>query len=323
METVKSLQMEPQLEQRFGDYLASYLAGRLQHAPARQHLQRRRQRARAAADARHPVRRRLAGDDATTSFTIGMLVAFQMFAGRLSQPMLRLVGPVAGVPAGRRSRCKRLGDIMDAPPSRMRSSPRASAGGQGRDRGRATSPSAIAEQPAVPLRELRPRARSPASCVALMGPSGCGKSTLAKLLQGFYQPERRQHHASTAATSATSRRTSCASTSASCRRRPCSSPARSTTTSSLANPHAGFEQVVQACKIAEIHDVIEKLPKGYQTEIGEHGVGPLRRPEAAHRHRARAAQAPARPDLRRGDEQPRRRRPRSSSRSTVNQLKGG
>ena len=27
-----------------------------------------------------------------TDFTIGMLVAFQMFAGRLSQPMLRLVG---------------------------------------------------------------------------------------------------------------------------------------------------------------------------------------------------------------------------------------
>jgi subfamily B ATP-binding cassette protein HlyB/CyaB len=40
-----------------------------------------------------------------------------------------------------------------------------------------------------------------------------------------------------------------------------------------ANPNAGFPDVVQACKIAEIHDVIEKLPKGYNTEIGEHGVG--------------------------------------------------
>ena len=40
--------------------------------------------------------------DMTTSgaFTIGMLVAFQMFAQRVSQPMLRLVGPVAAVPAG-------------------------------------------------------------------------------------------------------------------------------------------------------------------------------------------------------------------------------
>jgi subfamily B ATP-binding cassette protein HlyB/CyaB len=40
-----------------------------------------------------------------------------------------------------------------------------------------------------------------------------------------------------------------------------------------ANPNAGFPDVVQAAKIAEIHDVIEKLPKGYNTEIGEHGVG--------------------------------------------------
>ena len=30
---------------------------------------------------------------------------------------------------------------------------------------------------------------------------------------------------------------------------------------------------IQACKLAEIHDTIEKLPEGYQTVIGEHGVG--------------------------------------------------
>jgi subfamily B ATP-binding cassette protein HlyB/CyaB len=40
-----------------------------------------------------------------------------------------------------------------------------------------------------------------------------------------------------------------------------------------ANPNASFNDVVQACKIAEIHDMIEKLPKGYNSEIGEHGVG--------------------------------------------------
>ena len=40
-----------------------------------------------------------------------------------------------------------------------------------------------------------------------------------------------------------------------------------------ANPNATFDQVVQACKIAEIHDFIEKLSNGYNTEIGEHGVG--------------------------------------------------
>lgn len=41
----------------------------------------------------------------------------------------------------------------------------------------------------------------------------------------------------------------------------------------VANPHASFENIIQACKMAEIHEVIEQLPQGYQTAIGEHGAG--------------------------------------------------
>jgi len=41
----------------------------------------------------------------------------------------------------------------------------------------------------------------------------------------------------------------------------------------MANPHATFEQIMEACRKAEIHDVIERLPQGYQTLLGEHGVG--------------------------------------------------
>jgi ATP-binding cassette, subfamily B, bacterial HlyB/CyaB len=41
----------------------------------------------------------------------------------------------------------------------------------------------------------------------------------------------------------------------------------------LANPHASFEQIIQACQLAEIHTTIEKLPQGYQTVVGEHGTG--------------------------------------------------
>jgi len=40
----------------------------------------------------------------------------------------------------------------------------------------------------------------------------------------------------------------------------------------MANPHATFDQVVHACKMAEMHSSIEALPQGYQTEIGERGA---------------------------------------------------
>lgn len=41
----------------------------------------------------------------------------------------------------------------------------------------------------------------------------------------------------------------------------------------MAHPHASFEDVIEACKAAEIHEVLDKLPEGYQTEIGERGTG--------------------------------------------------
>lgn len=41
----------------------------------------------------------------------------------------------------------------------------------------------------------------------------------------------------------------------------------------MANPHATFDDIVRACRMAEIHEAIERLPQGYQTEIGERGAG--------------------------------------------------
>jgi len=53
--------------------------------------------------------------------------------------------------------------------------------------------------------------------------------------------------------------------------KPTSSAARSTKTSSRTPTPPRPRRA--GAKIAEIHDTIEKLPKGYNTEIGEHGVG--------------------------------------------------
>ncbi|HEX6827881.1 MAG TPA: peptidase domain-containing ABC transporter, partial [Burkholderiales bacterium] len=268
METVKSLQMEPQLAARYGDYLATYLQASFN--------------TRALANSYNVAANSL--EQAMTlailclgawlamtepGFTIGMLVAFQMFASRLSGPMLRLAGlwqelQQAGIAV------KRLGDIMDAPaepqvlvPSRETKAPgRIEIHGLGFRH---------AENLPWLFRDFS-LAIEPGRCVAVMGPSGCGKSTLAKLLQGFYLPQegrilvggRDLRHLG-----------------ANELRRPYGVVPQETVLFSgtlyenllLANPHASFEQVVEACKLAEIHAVIEALPQGYQTPVGEHGAG--------------------------------------------------
>jgi subfamily B ATP-binding cassette protein HlyB/CyaB len=63
--------------------------------------------------------------------TVGMLVAFQMFASRMSQPLLRLVGlwqefQQASVAV------KRLGDILDMPQEPVTLTPQQAPGGEGR-----------------------------------------------------------------------------------------------------------------------------------------------------------------------------------------------
>jgi subfamily B ATP-binding cassette protein HlyB/CyaB len=105
-----------------------------------------------------------------------------------------------------------------------------------------------------------------------MGPSGAGKSTLAKLLQGFYQPA----SGSIRIDGIDIRHLSANELRAHFGVVPQETMLFSGTildNLKIANPFASFEQVVAACRMAEIHSVIEALPNGYQTEIGERGVG--------------------------------------------------
>jgi subfamily B ATP-binding cassette protein HlyB/CyaB len=192
-----------------------------------------------------------------------------MFASRVSQPMLRMVGLWQQFQQANLS-VQRLGDIMNAPaepysvlPSRVR-------GGRGR----------------IEIEDLRYRYAEnlpflfqgfnlkvePGRVLAIMGPSGSGKSTLAKLLQGFYVPSGgiiKIDGTNIAHLSANELRSYFGVV-----------PQETVLFSGslydnllIANPHASFDDVVRACRMAEIHDVIEALPQGYQTEIGERGVG--------------------------------------------------
>lgn len=201
--------------------------------------------------------------------TVGMLVAFQMFASRLSQPVMRLVGlwqefQQASVAV------KRLGDILDMPQEPVTLTPQRAAGGAGKIEIKDVAFRYSERHPwlyrnlnlTIPVGKL----------TVLMGPSGCGKSTLAKLLQGFYFPHEGQ---------ITIDGRDLRSLAANELRAYFGVVPQETTLFSgtvydnlvMAHPHASFDDVIAACKAAEIHEVIEKLPQGYQTEIGERGTG--------------------------------------------------
>ncbi|MDI9335399.1 MAG: peptidase domain-containing ABC transporter [Cytophagales bacterium] len=284
LETVKSLQMESQLTQRYREYLATYLtagfatkqvgntynvvAGMLEQLMTMLVL------CMGAwivmnggLSAGGSLDASLEGQGET--FTIGMLVAFQMFSSKLSQPMMRLVGLWQQFQQANIS-IKRLADIMDAPREPYALTP-----------SRSTQMLGKIEIVNLTFRygEDRPYlyqnlslTLQPNKTTIMVGPSGSGKSTLAKLLQGFYQPTQGQikidgidirHLAANelrAYFGVVPQETNLFS---------------GTILDNLmvANPQATFEQIVQASRMAEIHTTIEALPKGYQTEIGERGAG--------------------------------------------------
>ena len=112
----------------------------------------------------------------------------------------------------------------------------------------------------------------PGHLTVVMGPSGCGKSTLAKLMLGFYQPV--EGHI--ALDGKDIRHLAANELRATFGVVPQETVLFAGTLYDnlvMAHPHASFEDVILACKAAEIHEVIEKLPNGYQTEIGERGTG--------------------------------------------------
>ena len=268
MDTVKSLQMEPQLKRRFGEYLAAYLAAGF----ATKQIGNSYNVAANALEQLLTLAILCTGAwlvMTSPGFTIGMLVAFQMFAGRLSQPMLRMVGlwqqfQQADIAV------KRLGDVMNAPAEPYSIVPARQGGGAGRIE---IKNLAFRYADNLPwLYQGLNLTLEPGRCVALMGPSGSGKSTLARLLQGFYQPQ----EGAILIDGHDLRHLSANELRGHFGVVPQETMLFSGTIYDnlvIANPHAGFEQAVEACRMAGIHDTIEKLPQGYQTPIGEHGAG--------------------------------------------------
>ena len=207
--------------------------------------------------------------DAYSNFIIGMLVTFQMFSSRLSQPVMRLVGlwqefQQADIAV------KRLGDVMNAPAEPMTLIPTRANVNQATNITVDGLGFKYGEDLPWLYQNLSFNIQA-GHCVLVMGPSGCGKSTLAKLLLGFYRPQEgniKLNGQDISYLAANELRNHFGVV-----------PQETLLFAGtiydnliLANPHASFEQIIQACQLAEIHTTIEKLPQGYQTVVGEHGT---------------------------------------------------
>ena len=279
MATVKSLQMEPVLEERYGEQLAQYLAAGFEtrqlgntYNVLANTLEQVMTLAILVVGALLVMDSAASAAAGATTFTIGMLVAFQMFASRMSQPMLRLVGLWQQFQQARIA-VRRLGDIMNMPVEPHAIVPKRPPEAHARAGHIEYKGVSFRYAPDHPwlFRELDLQFR-PGRFTVLMGPSGSGKSTLAKLLQGFYPPAdgRIFIDGQDIGHLGANELRACFGV----------VPQETTLFSGtvydnlqLANPQADFKQIAAACRMAEMHDVIEALPQGYQTPLGEHGVG--------------------------------------------------
>ena len=111
----------------------------------------------------------------------------------------------------------------------------------------------------------------PGETVALVGPSGAGKSTVIQLLMRFYDPQK----GNIAIDNQDIKKVSLHSL-----RKNISLVSQDVilfdetikNNISYAQSNANQEQIVEACKFAAAHEFIQKLPKGYETVIGENGI---------------------------------------------------
>jgi subfamily B ATP-binding cassette protein HlyB/CyaB len=202
------------------------------------------------------------------SLSVGELVAFNMLAGRVSQPVLRLAQVWQDFQQARLS-IARLGDILNTP-----AEPTYNAS-------RSTIPAVTG---AIKFEHVTFRYRvdgseilhdvnfdiSPGQIVGIVGPSGSGKSTIAKLVQRLYMPESGKVIVDG---------TDLAMVDPAWLRRQIGVVLQENVlfnasvreNIALGDPAMPMEKVIEAAKLAGAHEFILELPEGYDTMVGERG----------------------------------------------------
>ena len=202
------------------------------------------------------------------SLTIGELVAFNILAGRVSAPVLRLAQMWQDFHQARLS-VARLGDILNTPTEPTFS------------RGRTALPAirgdVVFEHVTFRYRLDGPEVlhdvsftASAGQVVGIVGPTGSGKSTLAKLVQRLYVPESGRvlvDGVDIAMVDSTWLRRQLGIVLQENVLFNCS--VRDNI--ALAQPGAPIDKVIAAAKLAGAHEFILELPEGYDTAVGERG----------------------------------------------------
>jgi subfamily B ATP-binding cassette protein HlyB/CyaB len=200
--------------------------------------------------------------------TVGGLIAFNMLAGRINAPILKLAALWQEVTQMKVS-VKRLADIMDAQPepsfSPERATPPEIAGRVTFDhvtfRYRPDGPEVLAD---VSFEA------KPGEIIGLVGVSGAGKTTLMRLVQRLYTPERGRilvdgmdlglldAHWLRRQMGVVGQDTALFNRSA-------------RDNIALGHPDLPMAEIIHAATLAGAHDFILELPEGYDTLIGERG----------------------------------------------------
>jgi subfamily B ATP-binding cassette protein HlyB/CyaB len=199
--------------------------------------------------------------------TVGQFVAFNMFAGRVSQPIMRMAQlwtdfQQTGISVAR------LGDILntrtEVPPTSAAQLPPV--------KGRITLDNVVFRYrpEAVPVLNGISLDIKPGEVIGIVGRSGSGKSTLTKLVQRLYVPEQGRILVDGIDISLID--------AAQLRRQVgvvlqenllFNRSVRENI--AITDPAAPIEAVVRAAQMAGAHDFISELPEGYDTLVGEQG----------------------------------------------------
>jgi len=265
--TVKSLAIEPQMNQKWENLLSQYVKAtfstmKLTNVAGNtaQYIQKMSSLAVLWFGAQQVMEGKL---------TVGQLIAFQMLAGKVIDPILRLVNAWQDYQQAKLS-VERLGDILNYPSESAKNH-------------KHIQTSVLQGHISLNNVVFRYRDDGPpilnyidldikkGTTIGIVGRSGSGKSTLTKLIQRMYRPERGSILVDNIDISQTD---------PAWLRRQIGVVLQENflfnvsvrDNIALAMPGADMERVIWAAELAGAHDFILELPEGYDTQVGERGT---------------------------------------------------